>query len=156
MPDNDWTCPVCAQPNTADALECINCLCSIDAEKLDIEHRKQDYAYHEGGPKGSNNVGMSHPPLPIAKKKSLLSYMAIFMVLVPLVMVAAGYTFAFVIPGCRMGGANGANGCGDFNPLFSFIGSWGNIYLVLGVGAFIFVALPAWVIGVAWKDFRGK
>lgn len=154
MPRNDWTCPVCAQPNTADALECINCLCSVDASELDIKQRKRDYADHIGAPKSSDNTG--DPPLLITKKISLLGYLAIFMVLVPLLMVAAGYTFAFLIPGCGMGGANGAHGCGDHNPLFSFIGFWGNIYLVLGIGVFICVVLPAWVVVMAWKDFRGK
>lgn len=154
MPRNDWTCPVCAQPNTADALKCINCLCSVDANELDIKQSKQYYAGHIDAPESRDNSGSQ--PLPNTRKRSLLGYFGIFMVLVPFVMVATSYTLAYLIPDCRMGGAYGAHGCGVLNPLFSFIGFWGAIYLVLGIGVFICIVLPAWVIGVAWKDFRDK
>ena len=93
------------------------------------------------------------------KQKSFLGYAAIFLVFIPLVLVAAGYALASLMPGCVMLGGNGAHGCHvanfDFNPLFEFIGSWGQIWLVVGIGVFICVLLPAWVIVVAWKDFRG-
>ena len=93
-------------------------------------------------------------------QKSFLSYTAIFLVFVPLVLVTAGYAFAYLIPGCVMLGENGAHGCHmvnfDLNPLFAFIGSWGQIWLVLGIGIFICVLIPAWVIVITWKTFRGK
>lgn len=82
------------------------------------------------------------------------------MVFVPLVIVAAGYTFEFLIPGCSIGGERGALGCHllsfNLDPLFSFIGFWGHLYLVAGIGIFLLVILPAWVIIVSWKDFRRK
>ncbi|MBI1285389.1 MAG: hypothetical protein GC183_13815 [Thiobacillus sp.] len=96
----------------------------------------------------------------IAKRKTFLGWAATFLVLVPLVIVAAGYAFAYLIPGCIMLGVNGAHGCHlagvNLNPLFAFIASWGHIWLVLGIGVFICVLLPIWVIVVAWKEFRKK
>ena len=76
------------------------------------------------------------------------------MVLVPIVIVTAGYLLEALIPGCVMGGANGAHNCGILNPLLTFVGGWGMIYLALGMGTFIVVILPAWIIGVTWKDLK--
>ena len=93
-------------------------------------------------------------------QKSFLRHAATFLVFVPLVLVAAGYALAFLIPGCVMLGENGAHGCRlvnlDLNPLFAFIGSWGQIWLVLGIGVFICVLVPVWIIVVSWKEFRRK
>lgn len=160
MRRKDWTCPVCTQPNTTDAAECINCLYPIDAKRLDIEHRKLVYGNQVGFPESSDNTPISASSLPRTKQRSLLSYLAIFMVLVPLLIVATGYAFEFLIPSCVMGGTNGAHGCHlfgiDLNPLFSFIGFGEQVYLVLGIGIFLLVVLPAWVIGASWTEFRKK
>lgn len=49
MEQQDWTCPVCAQPNIADAVACIDCDCPIDASSLEIKQRRLVYAKSHAG-----------------------------------------------------------------------------------------------------------
>jgi hypothetical protein len=44
MERQDWNCPICTQPNTADVLECINCSCPADVSISEIKQRKLVYA----------------------------------------------------------------------------------------------------------------
>ncbi|MDP1929133.1 MAG: hypothetical protein Q8K62_11565 [Thiobacillus sp.] len=51
MEQQDWTCTVCAQPNTADAVACINCDCPIDVSSLEIKQRRLVYEKSHAGTK---------------------------------------------------------------------------------------------------------
>jgi hypothetical protein len=40
----DWDCPVCSQPNGADAVECVCCSCPYECEPDEMATRKDAYA----------------------------------------------------------------------------------------------------------------
>ena len=39
----DWQCPVCAQPNSSEEAECINCECPFGLGEAEIQERKERY-----------------------------------------------------------------------------------------------------------------
>lgn len=94
------------------------------------------------------------------KSKSFLSQAAIFLVYFPSLILAVDYSLEFLIPGCNVIGAVGAHGCFligfNLNELLQVMDLWGHIYWALGIGIFILIVIPAWVIGAIWTDFGKK
>jgi hypothetical protein len=57
----DWNCPVCGQPNAADARACVQCGCRADASDEDAQFRRSTYA----GP-AFESAGVPQPSRPHA------------------------------------------------------------------------------------------
>jgi len=60
---------------------------------------------------------------------SILGWIAIFAIPVPLAMIVTGFTIASLIPRCQIGEGNGATGCivlgVSLNPILEFLGLYG-------------------------------
>ncbi|MGB9130626.1 MAG: zinc finger Ran-binding domain-containing protein [Thiobacillus sp.] len=157
MKHQDWNCPVCTQPNTADAIECISCGCPVDASSLEIKQRKLDFAKShinaenrlalEANAYISAN-GRTHPyaPFTVKSNESAKSYKAI------------GFLTSIILRTCWLGLLLGVLLIGYFyfgsyylGPSvyrFHAHGKFGNLFIIFQFILYLLVLIPSVAYGL--------